>query len=328
MGALSFIVGLINSDNPTSASSPIFFFNNNSFSRYMKKTNILITLLAAVTFPAMSETLSLDISDGFVTVRTPENETRTINAFTATDNYNASSTCLIEFKGEMQSGTWKELPAGTVINNAEIKHDKISLSLVQGVHFTNNSTIDLSYDPWDETPSGTGYQTINMQQSATFVNNGSVTASLYAQNNSEIIASDGSEFFGEIQLGYAESDSYASLMIGGAVTMSLSDTLDVNNGSLIFTEGSSLDMKGGAITLGDTSSIVYRVDGIVNENSPIVVSDFILNATGDTDWVVTVEGSDGTSYTTTMSALTIPEPSVATLSLLALAGLAARRRRR
>lgn len=281
----------------------------------MKKTHILITLLASVAYPVMAETLSVDISDGIVTVRTPEHETRTINTFAATNNSNTDSTCLIEFKGAMETGTWKELPAGTVINNAEIKHDQITLSLVQGVHFTNNSTIDLSYN-----------QTINIQQGATFVNNGSVTASLFAQNNAEIIASDGSEFFGEVQLGYAESGSYASLMIEGAVTMSLSNTLDVNNGSLIFTEGSSLDMKGGAITLGDTSAIIYQVDGTADAS--VRANELFRNANMGDDVAITVKGSDGSEYKTTVGALTVPEPTTATLSLLALAGLAARRRRR
>ncbi len=289
----------------------------------MKKTYMLIALLAAASSPAMAQdkTLSLDISDGTKFVRTPENEIRTIDTFTATNAYNTDSTCLIEFKGAMETGTGKELPAGTVINNAEIKHEQITLSLVQGVHFTNNSTIDLSSKLY-------AYHTINLQESATFVNNGSVTASLFAQNDSEIIASDGSEFFGKIQLGYAGNGSQASLVVDGAVTMSLSEALIVNNGSLIFTEGSTLDMMGSAITLSDTSSIVYRVDGSVSENDPIEVSNFILNAKSDTDWMVTVLGSDGSSYTTTMSQLVVPEPTTATLSLLALAGLAARRRRK
>lgn len=286
---------------------------------------MLITLLASVAYPVMAETLSFDISDGFVTVRTPEHETRTINTFAATNNYNTDSTCLIDFKGAMQqTSPWNELPAGTVINNTDIKHNQIKLNLLQGVKFTNNGTIDVSFQPWSDVDYF-NYNAIEVHQGSTFTNNGSVTASLWAQNDSKIIAAAGSEFFGEIQLGYAESNSYASLMVEGAVTMNLSESLNIDNGSLILTEGSSLDMKGGAITLGDTSAIIYQVDGTADAS--VRANELFRNANIGDDVAITVKGSDGTEYKTTLGALTVPEPTTATLSLLALVGLAARRRR-
>lgn len=279
---------------------------------------MLITLLASVAYPVMAETLSFDISDGFVPVRTPEHETRTINTFAATNKYNTDSTCLIEFKGEMETGTWKELPAGSVINNADIDEDYLCFTLTNAVTFTNNATIDLSSTTID-------FQSIEVQAGSTFINNGSVTASLWAQNDSKIIAAAGSKFFGEIQLGYAKTNSYASLMVEGAVTMNLSESLNIDNGSLILTEGSSLDMKGGSITLSETSSIIYQVDGVADAS--VRANALFRNANIGDDVAITVKGINGSEYRTTLGALTVPEPTTATLSLLALAGLAARRRR-
>lgn len=280
---------------------------------------MLIMLLASVAYPVMAETLSFDIFDGFVMVRTPEHETRTINTFAATNNYNTDSTCLIEFKGETNpADLWNNFPAGSVINNADIDEGYLRITFKDAVTFTNNATIDLSYTT-------ISFQSIKVQAGSTFINNGSVTASLWAQNDLEIIAAAGSEFFGKIQLGYAESKSYASLMVEGAVTMNLSESLNIDNGSLILTEGSSLDMKGGSITLSETSSIIYQVDGVADES--VRANELFRNANIGDDVAITVKGIDGSEYKTTLGALTVPEPTTATLSLLALVGLAARRRR-
>lgn len=216
-------------------------------------------------------------------------------------------------------------PAGSVINNADIIEGYLKIDLIDAATFTNNKTIDLSY--YDDFFESTSYQTFEVQAGSTFINSGSVTASFNVNNNSFITANDGSSFEGSMKLGStANGGTTGTLTLNGAVTMNLSEKLNVANGCLIFTEGSTLDMKGGAITLSDTASIIYEVEGSVDENTPIEVNGFILNTKVNYDWEVTVKGSDGTSYVTTMAKL-VPEPTTATLSLLVLCGLAMRRRR-
>ncbi len=81
---------------------------------------------------------------------------------------------------------------------------------------------------------------------------------------------------------------------------------------------------------GDLFEIV--LDG-VDESSNVTESDitvYIKNTDGDGSYVLSAADGGGISYDSTTGKLvvTIPEPSTATLSILALAGLLARRRRR
>lgn len=83
--------------------------------------------------------------------------------------------------------------------------------------------------------------------------------------------------------------------------------------------------------------MVLLYDGELTDTTEIYKSDFFVNYTlndwnedfGD-DMVVTVVGTNNVSREMTIKELatTVPEPTTATMSLLALAALAARRRRR
>lgn len=280
----------------------------------MKKTYILIALLAAASSPAMAQDDHLAISKDGTYLKIATDGTYTINSVTV-EHYEGSNTLLTVTGETNPADLWNNFPAGSVINNADIDEGYLSITLKDAVTFTNNATIDLSY-------SYTGMQSIEVQAGSTFINNGSVTAGFNVQNNSVVTAQDGSSFAGSMKLGYGSS-SVGTLTLNGAVTMS--SDLIVNNGSLIFAEGSSLDMKGGSITLSETSSIIYQVDGVADES--VRANELFRNANIGDDVAITVKGSDGTEYKTTLGALTVPEPTTATLSLLALVGLAARRRR-
>ena len=94
-------------------------------------------------------------------------------------------------------------------------------------------------------------------------------------------------------------------------------------------QGNSLIFEGG--------KIVLLYDGDLTDSTVINKNDLFVNYTlgmynvdyGD-DMVVTVVGTNNVSHEMTIKELssTVPEPATATLSLLALAGLAARRRRK
>ena len=79
---------------------------------------------------------------------------------------------------------------------------------------------------------------------------------------------------------------------------------------------------------------MFNVDGTVDSVDDISVSSFIMNLGDASDidesTVVTVKGSDGSTAEVSLGELNVivPEPATATLSLLALAALAARRRRK
>ena len=289
----------------------------------MKKTCILIALLAAASSPAMAQDDHLAISKDGTYLKIATDDTYTINSVTV-DHYEGNNTLLTVTGEPNPADVWNNFPAGSVINNADIDEGYLSITLKDVVTFTNNATIDLSYTytirPGRDVIS---FQSIEVQAGSTFINNGSVTAGFNVQNNSVVTANDGSSFAGSMKLGYGSS--VGTLTLNGAVTMNLNDALDVVNGSLIFTEDSSLDMKGGSITLSETSSIIYQVDGVADAS--VRANELFRNANIGDDVAITVKGINGSEYKTTLGALTVPEPTTATLSLLALVGLAARRRR-
>ncbi len=132
---------------------------------------------------------------------------------------------------------------------------------------------------------------------------------------------DGGEFAGLHLLG-------GSLRIEGTVKFN-SFFSGYSAGELVFTEGGLLDMQNNYFAL-NSSVLVFEVGFDVSEDTTLTLSDFIVNAGGygiSDDTVLTIRGTNGTSINRTYGQV-IPEPTTATLSLLALAGLAARRRRR
>ncbi|MBQ7022362.1 MAG: hypothetical protein IJN29_02200 [Akkermansia sp.] len=107
--------------------------------------------------------------------------------------------------------------------------------------------------------------------------------------------------------------------------------LEFRGGQVTITSGSILNLGGTSITLNGTTLLsegfTVSVDSLDEASIFNVVDDSALSALAD----VTVTLQDGTGSTKSVAASTvakvIPEPTTATLSLLALAGLAMRRRR-
>ena len=141
-------------------------------------------------------------------------------------------------------------------------------------------------------------------------------------------------------------DLYETTLTGTAVTMD-SGTINVlgnvetgaltlNSGTLAF--GSTeygIDLAGNALALGEYVVITLTVDSLSNLGDTYTLfTNVAETSTGLEDrTVVFTDGTNTKSYTATFSGNEvkveiIPEPATASLSLLALAALAARRRRR
>lgn len=125
-----------------------------------------------------------------------------------------------------------------------------------------------------------------------------------------------------------------SLNVEGIVDM-FGDLQDYySSANIVFTMDGSLDMNGNAITLNG-SSIVLLVDCDITDGDTTTdfnflnKSDLFTNYTSDTfsgDTEIVLRDAEG--HEAVRAYKTLPEPTTATLSLLAMAALAARRRRK
>lgn len=122
---------------------------------------------------------------------------------------------------------------------------------------------------------------------------------------------------------------------GGVITIdgmvSMTGALTLNGGQIIFNDGSGIDMGGNLVSISDLTSItVYDSDGsfVLFENvdeaaaAALVGKEIEYISHGSKRIGIISAGDNGTSIQV------LPEPTTATLSLLALTALAARRRRR
>lgn len=111
--------------------------------------------------------------------------------------------------------------------------------------------------------------------------------------------------------------------------------LTLNGGEVIFYEGASLDLGGESLVLSDNVTITIKASSL----DAIVSQDYVLftNVEGieGADLTINVDAGDAGTSTVKLAmaqngsvVVVVPEPATATLSLLALCGLAARRRRK
>ncbi len=190
----------------------------------------------------------------------------------------------------------------------------------------------------EENEAAMGDNLLDVITKGTFTNYGSID-SITTVLDGEFIAQDNSSM-GSVCLGmwYEDEDyskTFSSLNVNGSVTMT--GTLESYFYSeIVFTMDASIDMQGNSLIF-EGGKIVLLYDGDLTDSTVINKNDFFVNYTlgmynvdyGD-DMVVTVVGTNNVSREMTIKELssTVPEPATATLSLLALAGLAARRRRK
>ncbi len=138
----------------------------------------------------------------------------------------------------------------------------------------------------------------------------------------------------------------AGAVLNANLTLAAGTTLEVGVDGL--TMGSTLTLNQGltlgadtlsrvqGLSVGESTTLFRGVDGLtlgktsytsITTEDSMLASPWFTNLTGD-QYVLTYTGTDNGSLSITMMSAAVPEPTTATLSLLALAALAARRRRK
>ena len=190
----------------------------------------------------------------------------------------------------------------------------------------------------EENEAAMGDNLLDVITKGSFNNYGTID-SITTVLDGEFIAQDNSSM-GDVCLGmWYEDDKYldtlSSLKVNGSVAMTGS-LESYFYSEIVFTMDASIDMQGNSLIF-EGGKIVLLYDGNLTDSTVINKKNFFVNYSlgeynvdyGD-DMVVTVIGTNNVSREMTIKELstTVPEPTTATLSLLALAGLSARRRRK
>lgn len=170
------------------------------------------------------------------------------------------------------------------------------------------------------------YADLYAEGTAAIINSGTIDGYTVLSGNNTFTAMNGSE------MGTVDVCNGSTLTIAGLVTMN-EELWIQEKGSVVFTLGSSLDMTGHRI-YGTMNFILDASAGGVTDLDSLVLTRELFTNYDETmsqfsdDTEITVKLADGKTATTTIGALqVIPEPATATLSLMALCALAARRRR-
>ncbi|MBQ3217296.1 MAG: PEP-CTERM sorting domain-containing protein [Akkermansia sp.] len=116
-------------------------------------------------------------------------------------------------------------------------------------------------------------------------------------------------------------------MNGGELNVegySKTESLTLNGGKVWFSEGAVLDLQGNELVLnGADLMLMIADDAPLSEKYTL-----FTNASKDVEFNITLVDAQGKNLGSATGVASIPEPTTATLSLLALAGLVARRRRK
>ena len=147
----------------------------------------------------------------------------------------------------------------------------------------------------------------------------------------DLTLNGGTIYFGES----AVTLSVEGLALNDKVTTVTAGALTLNGGTVYISDNYVIDLGGKELTLTEGVNIVLSVDSLDNAEG-IVLFEAAGSANGLDKLSVTLVDETGAekemavSYNTDGSVVTsiVPEPTTATLSLLALAALAARRRRK
>ena len=159
------------------------------------------------------------------------------------------------------------------------------------------------------------------------------SADVAAMKAEKLLVKEGAE------LGFAQTnEEFARIALFGTDTAPLSDTvaatldadLILEKGAILTLNGGALDLNGNNLTIEDGAIInAYGMDDANADGKYTLFTNFSASEQEYTvklngiDTIITYDSVSGTIYSSS-----IPEPTTTTLSLLALAGLAMRRRRK
>ena len=139
---------------------------------------------------------------------------------------------------------------------------------------------------------------------------------------------------GDIYFGEDVTAAADSMALNDKVTTVTTGALTLNSGTIYIADNYIIDLGESDLVLSENVNIVLSVASLENLEG-ITLFETTGNTTGLEDLTVTCVDKDGETKEMAVAynngavvTTTIPEPTTATLSLLALAGLAARRRRK
>lgn len=219
------------------------------------------------------------------------------------------------------------LQAGTVTANGTIKNEgsmsAASLEVTAGL-----------FGNYGELSVGSGEQTRATGSADVVISGGDFQN--YGTLNGSISVAGGTLTLEEGSLVGDITMSSGSILIQGA---SQADSLTLNGGSITFAEGAILTLSDGTVTLNGSSITVLVSEetlNALNDGGSVTLFDTNTSTEAFTNATVTFITSDSASLTATTIgsasggsiSIAVPEPVSATLSLLALTALAARRRRK
>lgn len=227
-----------------------------------------------------------------------------------------------------ESGAALSLQAGKNINicgdtKATITDEGSSLKTSGTVRLYNTSSVSIGSDAsWEST----GAITLNDSASLILSEGASVQAVSVTINEGaslSIISEDTAEAAVVFGMGVEEAALVA--------TATIDADLILENGAMVTLDGASIDMNGHSLTMGDNISITLSGDAL-NSDEYVLFTNLGNTDAENTEIELTINGQKTTAVysgkNVVVNAASIPEPTTATLSLLALTALAARRRRK
>lgn len=281
----------------------------------------------------------------------------------STSVLNVKNNAEATFRGQLHTGCASATQSSVNVNDATLSftHAFFGLGSYNGeayvsngstttVNFTGESTIKangitVAYNDKTDlfvgagtTVKGHGEETPNMYvyELGTVTNQGSIQMNVDLDGGTFIAGND-SEMLELVATG-------GQFVVDGSIAV-MGD-ISLGNTEFVFADGSIIDLNGGNFTLGENCSIKvvmteaqtmllsdsanseYELKGITFNNAGSVTG---LDGDITITLVESLEDENGTEVVLTADKVivnAIPEPTTATLSLLALATLAARRRRR
>lgn len=307
-------------------------FNSNNKLVNMNKNIIMTTCLSCLAF---SITLQANAStykdlDGYFS------NSSNAEAEMIFDKNNYSE---VYYKGiDIQTGRDKDRPT-IITNNTNVITNRVEMmnvipSLYTGnIELINNGIIrDFSEeDPYENTiledPLGLGGTTslvtdaamLKLIATGSFTNNGILGLDIYMNNGGTVTLNNGSSMAGV-------SASKGVINVNGAIgaegTFTLGENLVMN-----FSKDSFIDLKGNMLTANKAITINMHVSEYEEGKELILFKNVAEGST--TEFDVNIIDDSGTVLKTVKGGVgsNIPEPASATLSVLALAALSARRRR-
>lgn len=170
---------------------------------------------------------------------------------------------------------------------------------------------------------------IQVYSKGTIENSGSIDLDLVLTGG-QLVANEGSEFAGIMaESGTITINGLMTVtgdMVLGSQVMTLAAEEVQSDAVTIIYKGGAIDLAGNNLTLG-SGVVVQLAEGVTVEEEELALFTNVGNAQELSELNIEVQDSNGDKLSGVKITASIPEPTTATLSLLALAALAARRRR-